>query len=66
MYEDRGCFLHVRALTKFNPLKPAFFPPLLCAIRARKRSLDTPANLVLYRLIFPVSILAEGDFERVT
>ena len=51
-----------------NPvaLKPAFFPPLLCAIRARKRSLDTPANLVLYRLIFPVSIPAEGDFERVT
>ena len=32
----------------------------------RKRSLDTPANLVLYRLIFPVSIPAEGEFERVT
>ena len=28
--------------------------------------MDTPANQVLYRLIFPVSIPAEGDFERVT
>ena len=48
-----------------NPLKLAFFPPLLCTMRARKRCLGTPANLVLYGLIFPLSIPAERDFERV-
>ena len=42
----------------------------LSAMVEFQRSLGTHANLVLYGLIFPVSILvqipAEGDFERAT